>query len=215
VKIPKNLNEALLIQKSLKKKLKIVPLKRKIQKIAGFDVSFKEEKNIGIASACVFSFPELEILETKTLKKKIEFPYIPGFFAFREAPFIKDLFFSLKIKPDLLILDAHGTAHPLGFGLASQIGVILKIPTIGCAKNPLYGKYKMPPPKKGSFSYIFDKDNSIIGAVLRTKDNTKPVFVSPGNLIDLDSSIKIVLLLCKKFRIPEPLRIAHHLTKTL
>ncbi len=215
MKIPKNLEEAFFIQKNLKKKLKTIPLKKKIQKIAGFDASFKEDKNIGIGGVCVCSFPELEILETKTLKKKIEFPYIPGFFAFREAPFIKDLFYSLKIKPDLLILDAHGTTHPLGFGLASQIGVILKTPTIGCAKSPLYGKYKMPSPKRGSFSYIFSKDNFIIGAVLRTKDNTKPVFVSPGNLIDLDSSIKIILSVCKEFRIPEPLRIAHHLTKVL
>jgi deoxyribonuclease V len=132
--------------------------------------------------------------------------------SFREGPILVNTFQKLKIKPDVMIYDGQGIAHPRGIGLASHMGLWLDLPSIGCTKNPLLNDFICPGPLKGSFELI-RREGKEVGAVLRTKEKVKPLFVSPGHRIDLRTSIQIVLTTCPRFRIPEPLRRAHELSR--
>jgi deoxyribonuclease V len=145
---------------------------------------------------------------------KIPFRYIPGLLSFREGPILVKTFQKLKIKPDLMIYDGQGIAHPRGFGLASHLGLWLDLPSIGCAKTPLLGEFISPGPSQGSFELI-RREGKEVGVVLRTKDKIKPLFISPGHRIDLLTSIQIILTTCQGFRIPEPLRRAHQLSRKM
>ena len=178
-----------------------------IRLIAGVDVSVKG--GFSKAAIVILSFPLLEVKETVTHTTKTVFPYVPGLLSFREGPCILECVKRLKNSPDLFIFDGQGLAHPRKTGLASHLGVILNTPSVGSAKSHLYGDYKTPGMKKGDFSYMIDPDGAKIGAVLRTKDNTNPVFVSPGHLMDIDSAVKIILRVSPKYKIPEPIRAAH------
>jgi deoxyribonuclease V len=142
------------------------------------------------------------------------FPYIPGFLSFREGPVIINALKGLRKKPDIILFDGQGIAHPKGLGIASHIGVLLNAPTIGCAKSRLVGTYEEPGTKKGAYSSLLFIEE-IVGAVLRTKDNVKPLFVSPGHRIDIQGSIDIVLACSQKYRIPEPLRRADFISKKI
>jgi deoxyribonuclease V len=212
MKWPKNIKEAKKIQHTLKQKVKITQLKKKPQLIAGVDAGFSGDKVIG--TACLYKYPELTHLEDNFATAKVSFPYIPGFLSFREGPVIIKAISNLKIKPDLVLFDGQGIAHPKGVGIATHIGVFLNIPAIGCAKSRLIGNYKEPGIIKGQYSYL-KYHGRIVGAVLRTRDNVKPVFVSPGHLIDLKRAIEIVFKCTGNFRIPEPLRQADHFSKKL
>lgn len=139
---------------------------------------------------------------------EVRFPYIPGYLAFREAPAILKALSRVKTRIDLLMIDGHGIAHPRRMGIASHIGVIKDIPTIGVAKSLLVGKFEEPGYKRGSYSLLKDGDE-VIGVTLRTRDGVKPVFVSIGHRVSLDSAITITLKSTKGYRIPEPTRIAH------
>lgn len=202
-----SIEDAKKIQINLRKKVKIIPLQFEPEYLCGVDAAFS--KDYVFACSSLFRFPELIHIEDRITIMKIEFPYIPCFLSFREGKALMNAIKSLKIKPDVILIDGHGIAHPLSFGIASHIGVLLDIPTIGCAKSKLLGEYKEPDKERGSFSYLYH-NGEIIGAVLRTKDKVKPIFVSPGHLIDILSSIKIVLKSTTLYRIPEPLRRAHH-----
>jgi deoxyribonuclease V len=176
--------------------------------IAGTDISSSRHGNMGTASVVILRFPELDIIETQTAEGELGFPYIPGFLSFREVPLVIDAFQKLSIKPDLIIADGQGIAHPRRFGLASHIGILLDIPSIGCAKSRLCGQHEPVSTKAGSFIDLFDNDE-IIGAVVRTKDNVKPVYVSIGHRIDQVSAIQWVIKCCQGYRLPEPCRLAH------
>lgn len=139
---------------------------------------------------------------------KTTFPYLPGLLTFREGPLILRIWEKIENKPDIIIFDGQGIAHPRRMELATHLGILLNKPSIGCAKTHLYGEYDNPPDIKGKYKYI-KENNEVIGAVLRTKNGVKPVFVSPGNLINLDLSIEIILKCMKNYRLPEPLRLAH------
>jgi len=178
----------------------------KIRTIAAADVAFKGGWVAGVVA--VFSYPQLELLEVGYRKEKASFPYVPGFLTFREGPVLMKIFKALTIKPDLILFDGQGIAHPLRFGEASHLGVLLDKPSIGCAKSRFIGEYKEPGKKRGSFSFLLDGREKI-GAVLRTRDRVKPIFVSIGHRIDLENAIKMVLACSKGYRIPEPLRFAH------
>jgi deoxyribonuclease V len=153
----------------------------------------------------------METLDVATATGRTSFPYIPGLLTFREGPILLKAFQKLEMKPDVMIFDAQGIAHPRGLGLASHMGICLDLPSIGCAKTPLFGKFTMPGRRKGNFEWIRVEEKKV-GAALRTRDGVNPLFVSPGHRLDLRTSIQIVLACCRGFRIPEPLRLAHQLS---
>jgi deoxyribonuclease V len=208
-----SLAEAKQFQKDLKTKLNFCNLEVSDNlKILGLDVSYKN--NLAKASAVVFDLKEKIVLQTSISRCAVRFPYISGFLAFRE---VKPLFAAMrgiKIDFDVVMVDGQGIAHPRGAGLACHIGYILQKPTLGCAKSRLFGKESGElGPKKGSFAALVDKGETI-GAVLRTNDNTSPLYISAGNLINLTNSIEITLK-CSFSRIPEPLKIADKLSKIM
>lgn len=204
--------EAIALQKELAAQVKLVPLTTQPTLIGGCDVSMNRFAKEGYAGFVTLSYPELTLLDHAVVKKTIPMPYIPGLLSFREIPMLLDAWEKLEKKPDLVIADGIGIAHPRRFGIASHLGVLLGIPTIGCAKSVLTGVYEEPEQAPGSFSYLYDKYNKteIIGAALRTKERVKPVFVSPGHLITLEESIAFVQESIRKHRLPEETRYAHN-----
>jgi deoxyribonuclease V len=209
---PKDINEAKAVQMAAKDLIKIMALKKNPRLIAAVDASFTDEDVIGVA--CLYTYPELSYIGCETAVKKITFPYVPGYLTFREGPAVTEALNSLKIKPHLILVDGQGIAHPKGIGIASHLGVLLDLPTIGCAKSRLVGEHKEPGFEKGDWSPL-RYNGKVVGAVLRTRANVRPVFVSPGHRIDLETSIKIVIGCTDKFRIPEPLRRADFLSKEM
>ena len=178
----------------------------KIEKIAGADVGYL--KDMAIGGVVIMEFPGLEVVEKAFFFSPIKFPYLPGLLTFREGPPLLGAFKRIKSKIDLILFDGQGIAHPRRMGIATHLGLLLDKATIGCAKSKLIGQYSPPEAEKGSFELLRDEEK-VLGAVVRTKDKVKPVFVSPGHRINLDTSIKIVLECAKVSRLPEPLRMAH------
>ena len=176
--------------------------------IAGCDSSFVGEDAI-LSVFVMMTYPELEVLEKVWHYGPVELPYVPGFLSFREAPNLLEAYKKLTQKPDLIMVDGHGISHPRRLGIATHLGLHLDKPTMGVAKKVLVGKYKEPAPTKGSVSPLEYK-GEIIANVLRTKDNVKPVFVSPGHLMDLKSATEIALMCATKYKLPEPTRLADH-----
>jgi deoxyribonuclease V len=209
---PKDIKRAKVIQEILKEQVRIIPLKKTPKYIAGVDAAFFQDKVIGVV--CLYAYPHTNLVEETYAVTKVLFPYIPGYLSFREGPAIMKAIQGLRIKPDVIIFDGQGIAHPAGLGIATHIGVLLDIPTIGCAKSRLIGEYKEPGPKKRNQS-LLRYNKKIVGAVLRTKDNTRPLFVSPGHRIDMKNAIEIVLACTRKYRIPEPLRRADFISKKI
>ncbi|MGH7806496.1 MAG: deoxyribonuclease V [Thermodesulfobacteriota bacterium] len=199
--------EAVVIQRELQKEVINQNGFREIKRVAGADLApIKGEEKL-VCGIIVFSYPELEEIERVSAVVEEQFPYIPGLLAFREGPAIIQAFKRLENKPDLLMVDGQGIAHPRGFGIASHVGVLLDIAAVGVAKQRLYGKHKDPPDSQGGWTPLTDPRNGkTIGAVLRTKKGTKPVFVSIGHKIDLSSAVKLTLKCTRGFRIPEPTR---------
>ena len=216
--------EAIKLQEKLKKRIILKKDFSKVKRIAGADISFSKKSNRGYAAVIVFSFPDnrrldearrqLEVLEEQHAIGSLKFPYIPGLLTFREGPLLIEAFKKIKIEPDVIIFDGQGIAHPKRLGLATHMGILLGKPTIGCAKSRLIGTYQEPKSEKNSYSLLKD-DDEIIGAVLRTRDNISPVFISPGHRIDLKSSLEIVLECLRDYRLPEPTRQAHLLVNRL
>lgn len=201
--------EAVKLQKELAGMVKLRPLDPAgIKLVAGVDVSVKDARSK--AAIVVMSFPSLEKVETVVSVTATSFPYVPGLLSFREGPVILECVKKLKTEPDVFIFDGQGLAHPRGIGIASHMGLILGKPSIGSAKSHLYGEYSGPGEKRGNIAIIKSPDGREIGAVLRTRDGVTPVFVSPGHLTDINSSVAIVLACAKKYRLPEPIRAAHN-----
>ncbi|MEK6690279.1 MAG: deoxyribonuclease V [Nitrospirota bacterium] len=209
---PDNITEAKTIQNTLRKKVKVIPLKKNPMYIAGVDAAFFKNKVVGVA--CLYRYPDLILIKDVYAFAEIPFPYIPGFLSFREGPAIIKAINRLKIKPDVILFDGQGIAHPRGIGIATHIGILLDIPAIGCAKSRLIGEYREPGFSKGEWSPLNFK-NRTVGAVLRTREDVKPLFVSPGHRIDLKDSIRIVLGCTTRYRIPEPLRRADLISKKI
>jgi deoxyribonuclease V len=176
--------------------------------VAGIDASYRE--GLARAAVAVLSFPGLELLEQAVATRPTSFPYVPGLLSFREGPAVLDAMERLKTHPDLLIFDGQGLAHPRRFGLACHLGLLLDRPAIGCAKSRLLGRYEEPGPQRGDYTFLVDKGETI-GAAVRTRAGTKPVFVSIGHRVDLPTSIDSVLKCCRGYRLPETTRWAHRL----
>jgi len=209
---PKSIAEATKIQLYLRSQLILRPLEKKPAIIAAADSAFSD--NLVLAAVCVFSFPQLELLETATVKAPLNFPYRSGYLSFCEGPAIYRALAGLKNSPDLLIFDGQGIAHPRRLGLATFMGIVTGIPSIGCAKSLLVGTYKEPDIEKGSYSEIYHR-GEIVGYALRTRRGVRPIFVSPGHLIDLQDSLQIIKNCLSSYRLPEPQRQAHQLTQKI
>ncbi|RLI19302.1 endonuclease V [Candidatus Bathyarchaeota archaeon] len=178
----------------------------KLRYIAGVDVAYTDEVAVGAVS--VHEFPSLTQVEVKTAVVKVRFPYIPTLLSFREVHPVIPAIKRLEANPDIFMVDGHGLAHPYRLGFASHLGVILGKPSIGVAKRLLCGRVEKPPKKAGEYTLIKD-DGEVIGAALLIKDGQKPIYVSIGHMISLETAIKIVKITAKKYRIPEPIRAAH------
>jgi deoxyribonuclease V len=202
--------EAIETQRRLASQVLFTRMKREPRTAAGLDCAFSRDGRRIVAAVVVLKLSDFTVIETATATRKVIFPYIPGLLSFREAPACIDAICKLKAKPDVFIVDGQGFAHPRRFGIASHIGLLIGIPTIGCAKSRLTGKFKEPGKRKSDYSLLADGDE-VIGAVLRTRTNVKPVFVSVGHKCTLDDAIKVVLECTTKYRLPEPSRLAHQL----
>jgi len=222
-------SDAIAVQKQLSEKVRLVQLKNQPKIIAGVDCALTKNRRRILAVAVVLRVPhaqkglweplephDFELIETATASQEATFPYIPGLLSFREAPACIAAVEKLKKEPDAFLIDGQGIAHPRRFGLAAHLGLLFDKPTIGCAKSRLIGEFEEPPLQKGAYSLLKDKKSTqtnalyeTIGAVLRTRTNVKPIFVSVGNKCLLNDAIKVTLDCTTKYRLPEPTRLAH------
>lgn len=200
--------EAIDIQKALCSKLIFKKLLETTSVVAGVDVSAAKRSSTAWGGAVLFSYPALEKIGESWVKQKTQFPYIPGLLSFREIPVISKALETLGHDPDVILCDGQGVAHPRGFGLASHLGLITGIPTIGCAKSRLVGEYPEVGQMRGDCSPL-SFQGRVVGAVLRTRTRVKPVFVSPGYAATITDAISMTLACTNGYRIPEPIRQAH------
>lgn len=202
--------EAIALQKELREQVALVPLTETPTLIGGCDVSMNRFAKEGFAGFVTLDFATQQLLDRAVVEDVIPFPYIPGLLSFREIPMLLKAWERLETKPEVLLVDGVGIAHPRRLGIATHLGLVLGIPTIGCGKSVLYGNYEEPAVRAGSLSYMHDpKTGEVIGAALRTKDKVTPMFISPGHLITLEDSLAIVRASIRKHRLPEPTRYAH------
>ena len=179
-----------------------------VRLIAGVDISAPNSAGLARAAVVVLSYPGLTLVERKVITQEVTFPYVPGLLSFRESPLIIAACEEMEAIPDLILVDGQGIAHPRRLGLASHLGLLWDIPTIGCAKSRLCGKHNMVPPEPGSYAEITD-NSEVIGAALCTKAGTAPLYISIGHKVDLETAITWVLRCCRGQRLPEPTRLAH------
>lgn len=198
--------QAIQIQRQIREK--IIPRGKlgSVRLVAGADVAYDKERKITYAAVVVLVMKDLTIVETSMATLPTIFPYIPGLLSFREAPALCKALKNVRSEPDILFIDGHGLSHPRAAGIASHIGLLIDRPVIGCAKSVLVGSYHEPDQPRGSRSYLLNKNRQIIGAAVRTRDRTKPVFVSVGHRLDLKEAIRLTLCCGKGYRIPEPTR---------
>lgn len=181
---------------------------RSVKRVAGADVSYAKENNLIFAVVAVFSYPGLDLLEEQFVTDRIAFPYVPGLLVFREGPPLLKAFEKISKIPDVIMFDGHGVSHPRGIGVASHLGIWLNKPAIGVAKTVLCGEYQEPLFSKGSISDLIDH-GKVIGKTVRTRNKVKPVFVSIGHRIGLETAVQLTLACSAKYRLPEPIRYAH------
>ncbi|HEY0546804.1 MAG TPA: deoxyribonuclease V [Pyrinomonadaceae bacterium] len=206
--------EAVGLQKSLRERVRLRPLERPVETIAGADISFNKFSETIYAGIVVLRLPALEVVEEVCIVSETRFPYVPGLLSFRESPAVLEAWEKLKTEPDAVMFDGQGIAHPRRVGIASHVGLLINRPTLGCAKSVLVGKYEEPPLERGAWTELIDK-GEVVGAALRTKSKVQPIFVSPGHLIDLEDAIRLTLASDGGYRQPEPTRRAHHLVNAL
>jgi deoxyribonuclease V len=202
------ITEATAVQKELASHVKLAPYPGLPQVIAGTDISFNRYSPTMYAGFVVYDLESKRVIERAGTVMDVKFPYVPGYLSFREIPPLLKAWKKLRAKPPILMVDGQGIAHPRGLGIASHLGVLLGLPTIGCGKSKLVGKYEEPGPQVGDASPLLHQGKKI-GTVLRTKERVKPLFISPGHLCDHESAVRIVLASCTKYRLPEPTRLAH------
>lgn len=202
-----SIQEAFRIQQDLKSRLRLEDDPDEPETIAGVDVAFSTEEQLLYAAIVVLDARSLEPVEAVSAVQQPTFPYVPGLLTFREGPVVFEAYEKLSGEPDLLMFDGQGIAHPRGLGLASHLGVLLDKASIGCAKSRLVGEFKEPKQKRGSMRTL-SYERRKVGVVLRTRDNTRPVFVSPGHRITVETAAARVLGATKGYRIPEPTRLA-------
>ena len=200
--------EASAIQMNLRDKITIQPLPDKICIVAGTNVSHDPNTNTIHAALIILRFPDMKLLERHGLSEEITFPYVRGLLAFREAPPIMQLMKRVQHRPDVVLFHSHGLAHPRGFGLASHLGVLFDIPSIGISDRILVGFHDDVDSKKGYHAPLIYNDKEV-GIALRTKDGVSPVFISVGHKANLITTMEFTLKCITHYRRPEPIRQAH------
>jgi len=198
--------EAIRIQNELRQRVITTPQVGQVRTVAGVDVGVRDDR--ARAAVVVLSYPGLAVVEKIVVESPVTFPYIPGLLSFRETPAVLQAFEKLTVDPDLIIVDGQGFAHPRRFGIACHIGVLIDRPTIGCAKSRLVGTHGEPDAAAGCWVELLD-NGEVIGAVVRSKEATSPLYVSIGHKIDLPGAIRYVLSCCRGYRLPETSRQAH------
>ena len=179
-----------------------------LNSVGGVDVAYQEDKGLAFAAVLIFDAGTLELKEQVSAQMPISFPYVPGLLSFREIPVIEGALAKLTTRPDLLLCDGHGIAHPRRFGLASHLGYLFDLPTIGCAKSSLRLRARREPePVRGSYTELVVRGN-VVGVVLRTRDRVKPLYISPGHRVSVETARTLVLKMCRRHRLPEPTRLA-------
>lgn len=211
---PSTPEEAEAIQDRLRPSLELAdPGPQRPATIAGLDVSYAEDGDRLAAAVVVLDGITLETVEEVVVAGTAAFPYVPGLFAFRELPTLLEALRRLDTTPDLLVCDGAGLAHPRRFGLACHLGVLTGLPTMGVAKTRLFGEHDEPGARRGAAADLLDDSGEVVGRVLRTQDEVKPVYVSVGHRIDLDTACRHALALSPEFRLPETTRRADHLSR--
>ncbi len=202
--------EAAVLQDQLRSKVVLQDKLGTIRLVAGTDVGFERGGTVTRAAVAVLTYPELELADYAIARLPTRFPYVPGLLSFREAPAVLAALERLGLNPDLILCDGQGFAHPRRCGLASHIGILTRIPTIGAAKSRLLGEYGEPPQKRGAWRPLTDHGETI-GAVLRTRMGVKPIFVSCGHRVSLATAVHYVMACVTRYRLPETTRWAHRL----
>lgn len=202
--------QAVVIQNQLRGEVILTDDFGSIQYVAGVDAGFEDAGNTTRAAIVVLRFPELSVVEKVLARRPTTFPYIPGFLSFREIPAVLAALEQLQTMPDLLLCDGMGILHPRRLGIASHLGVITSLPTIGVGKSPFIGRHQPVPDERGAWQPIRDR-GEIIGAALRTRVGTKPLYISSGHRISLETAIDYVLRCTTRYRLPETTRHADHL----
>lgn len=199
--------EAVLVQEELRERLILQWDERPVSTVAGVDSSAKA--GTARAAIVVLRYPELTPVEAAIADAPLVFPYIPGLLSFREGPAVLAAWAKLENKPDLVMFDGQGIAHPRGVGIAAQMGLWLERPTIGVAKSRLYGLHADVGPERGARAALLDKNTNVIGAVLRTREKANPLYISPGHRMDVQHAVSFVIACCTTYRLPETTRWAH------
>jgi deoxyribonuclease V len=207
-------SEAIALQRELAKRVVREDRLDEVHHIAGVDMAINEENGMARAAVVLLTYPALEVVEQHVYEEPVRMPYIPGLLSFRETPSILGAFALLKQQPELVMVDGQGIAHPRRLGIASHLGLWLELPTIGCAKSILRGEFDRAAlgEEVGSWVPLIDK-NEVIGAALRTRARTNPMFISLGHRISLETSLRYVLACSRGYRLPEPTRLADKLSK--
>jgi deoxyribonuclease V len=201
--------EAVTIQRRLRERVRLEPLRDPVHRVAGADIAVFRESQQAYAGVVVMSYPDLTLIEEQGERVEVTFPYIPGLLSFREIPVLLRVFERLRHEPDLILMDGQGIAHPRRMGIAAHLGLVLDKPTIGCAKSRLYGDYEEPDSAAGSIRPLVTREGEVIGAVVRTRTHVRPLFISSGHKIDLQGAVDYTLSTCRGYRLPEPTRQAH------
>jgi deoxyribonuclease V len=211
---PETYPEAVALQEALRHRVRLIPLPRPPRLVGGADAICDREDRRIFGAMAVYSYPELELVEEAGVAGACPFPYRTGLLSFREVPILVEVFKRLKNPPEVLLVDGQGIAHPRGLGLATHLGLALNLPTIGVAKSRLVGQGEEPDRRAGAFSPLVWQ-GKVVGSVLRTKGNTKPLYLSPGHLITLEEARDITLGCVRRYRIPVPVRQADLLSRRL
>lgn len=206
--------EAMRLQETLRERVERQDRFGTLRFVAGADLAFDPETNLAFAGVIVYQFPQLREVERRAARRTLRFPYVPGLLSFRESPVLLAAFEQLRTEPDLILVDGHGVAHPRRFGIACHLGLLLDRPTIGCAKSILVGEAAEPGVRAGSTAPLVDKGETV-GMVLRTRDRVKPIYVTTGHRVSLQSAVRIARQCLDGFRIPKPTREADHFVRDL
>ncbi|HUI44018.1 MAG TPA: deoxyribonuclease V [Terriglobia bacterium] len=200
---------AVRLQERLRERVELADRLGRVRCVAGADLAFDPATNLAFAGVIVFRFPGLEEVERQSAERPLRFPYVPGLLSFRESPVLLAAFRKLRTEPDVILVDGHGIAHPRRFGIACHLGLLLDKPTIGCAKSLLVGEHPEPARRAGSTAPL-TLAGERVGAVLRTRDGVKPIFVTQGHRVSLETAVELVKGCLDGTRIPKPTREADH-----